>query len=76
MFKALEEMLKSFFQTVGELIAYIFGLIDDTVYVIKLLGKVIIRLPDLFSWLPSQIVALLILILTVVVLYKVLGREG
>lgn len=76
MFKALEEMLKSFFQTVGELIAYVFGLIDDTVYVIKLLGKVIIRLPDLFSWLPSQIVALLLLTITVVVLYKVLGREG
>lgn len=76
MFKALEEMLKSFFQTVGELIAYIFGLIDDTVYVIKLLGKVVIKLPDLFSWLPSQVVALLILTITVVVLYKVLGREG
>lgn len=76
MFKWLEEMLKSFFQTVGELTAFALGLIDDSVYVVKLLNKVLLRIHEFFTWLPSSVVSLIVIMIAVVVIYKILGREG
>lgn len=55
---------------------FVFNVFYDIIYLIKLTGVFLARIPEYFSWLPAEIVSLLILIFTIVVLYKVLGREG
>ena len=49
---------------------------EDTVYIIKLTGSFLLKIPQLFSWLPAPALALIVSIFTVVVIYKVMGREG
>lgn len=62
-----------FFATVAEFVVKLF---QDLVYIVKLLGETVAKLPDLLGFLPSSVLAILVLALAVVVIYKVLGREG
>ena len=64
--------IANFFITVGN---FIVDFISDLVYSIGLIGKTVLELPSYFAWLPGSIVALLTTIFTIVVIYKVLGRD-
>lgn len=72
--------LIDFFVTLGDvivsLIEFIISFISDLIFVIGLLGSLILKIPMLFSWFPSAFVSLLITIFGIVVIYKILGREG
>lgn len=72
--------LIDFFVTLGDvivsLIEFIISFISDLIFVIGLLGNLILKIPMLFSWFPSAFVSLLITIFGIVVIYKILGREG
>ncbi len=72
--------LLSFFEgivdIVTSLINFVIQTIMDLVYVIGLLGSMIISLPEYFGWLPSVVGTSLITIFSIVVIYKILGREG
>ena len=74
------QVLIDFFKGVGNaitsIIDFVIGFFEDLVYMIKLLGQVIVNIPSYFSWLPAEVVAILVLIIGVVVVYKILGREG
>lgn len=61
---------------VTALIDFVFSIISDLVYMVQLTGKFILQIPVYFSWLPGELLALVVLIFSIVVLYKVLGREG
>lgn len=74
MIKELVQILKSFFTTIGKLIDFIFGMIEDLIYVIKLLGKVSDNMPDFFSWLPPEVLALILLTISIIVIFKIIGR--
>lgn len=62
-----------FLISVGEFIVNFFM---DIVYVIELTGKFLAMIPVYFSWLPPELLAMLVIIFGVVVIYKILGREG
>lgn len=74
------ETIKDFFLGVSgvitSLVDYVIGFIEDIVFVVKLCGAFVAKIPLLFSWLPAEAVALVVIIFGVVVIYKVLGREG
>lgn len=55
---------------------FVVGLIQDTLDMIKLVGETVTKLPDYFSWMPDYLLASLLVIFGVVVVYKILGREG
>lgn len=57
-------------------IDFIISMFEDLVYVVQLTGKFLASIPDYFSWLPSGVLALLVTIFGIVVVYKILGREG
>lgn len=61
---------------VSSLFDFVFGIVSDLVYLVGLTGKFLSQIPAYFSWLPSQLVTLLVTIFAIVVLYKILGREG
>lgn len=55
---------------------FLFDMIKDLVYVVKLLGSFIAKIPSLFAWLPAGVLALIVTIFGIVLIYKIIGREG
>ena len=74
------ETIKEFFIGIGNvitsLVGFVIGFIEDCVYVVKLTASFVAKIPTLFSWLPTPAIVLIVAIFGVVVIYKVLGREG
>ncbi len=72
--------LKEYIVGIGELFVSIYEFVldffSDVVYVIKLTANFVASIPSYFSWLPAPVLALVVSIFAVVVIYKVLGREG
>lgn len=70
----------NFFQGIGDAIVavidFVISFFGDIVYLIQLLGKAVVSLPSFIDWLPAEMVTLLIVLISVVVIYKILGREG
>lgn len=72
--------IKDFFlglaDVISSLIDFVISLVEDIVYVVKLCGSFVVKIPDYFTWLPASVLALIITIFSIVVIYKILGREG
>ena len=72
--------LIEFFKGLGDAIVSVFDFVisffQDIAYLIKLTGDFVLRIPQYLGFIPAEVMALITLILTIVVLYKVLGREG
>lgn len=69
-----------FFQNIADgvvaAVQYLGDLLSDIAYMITLVGSFVAKIPNYFSWLPSTVVALIVMAFTIVVVYKILGREG
>lgn len=69
-----------FFAGIGDAVTSVFnwfaGFIDDTVYFVKLLGQAVIAFPSYFSWVPPEALVGLGILVGVIVVCRVLGREG
>lgn len=74
--QTLIDFFKSFTDIVSSLVDFVIGLFEDLVYMIKLLGQVVLNIPVYFSWLPGEVLALIVVLIGIVVVYKILGREG
>ena len=74
--QALVEFIKGIAEAVTAAIDFLFGIIEDLVYMVKLLGEFILQIPAFLSWLPASIVTIFITIFSIVVIYKIIGREG
>ena len=76
MLRSIEQFFKTFSDILTSLIEFVVDLVEDLVYVVTLCGEFVAKIPDLFSWLPNEILALIITLFAIVVIYKILGREG
>lgn len=69
-----------FFQGIGDAIVAVFdfvvSLFSDLVYLIQLLGSALANMSGFLDWLPPEMVSLLLVLVSIVVIYKILGREG
>lgn len=74
--QAILDFLVGFAETIGKVIDFVIGFFEDIVYLIQLTGTFLAQIPSYFSWMPEGFAAMIGIIFTVVVLYKVLGREG
>lgn len=72
--------LTNFLSGIGEgllaVVTFVIDFFKDIAYLVKLTGEFVLKVPDYLSWLPAEVLALLVTTFTIVVLYKVLGREG
>ena len=72
--------LISFFEGIGDAIVtafqYLVSLIGDLVALVQGLLWATAQLPKFLFWLPGEIQAMILLLLSFAVLYKILGREG
>lgn len=76
MFEFIGNLLRNiadFFTSIWEVII---NVISDIVAMVKLLAQAISTVPGFFRWMPAGVITLLGVILSVVVIYKLLGREG
>lgn len=76
MLKTIEEFFLSVGDVISSLIDFVVGLVEDLVYVVTLCGQFVAKIPTLFSWLPTEVLALIVTLFAIVVIYKILGREG
>ena len=72
----MKDFLSGIFEFFSSLYDFVIGIFEDIVYVIRLTAHFVAQIPDYFSWLPPEALALVVGIFAVVVIYKVLGREG
>lgn len=70
------DFLNGIFSFLGSLYDFVVGIFEDVVYVIRLTAHFVAQIPNYFDWLPPECLALIVGIFAVVVIYKVLGREG
>lgn len=75
----MKEVL-AFLQTIVDAIStaidFVVDFLADIVYIIELTGKTLLEIPSYFGWLPTAAVGILITIFSIVVIYKITGREG
>ena len=64
--------IAGFFKSV---IDFVVNLFNDLIYVIQVIGQAIAKIPTYLAFIPQSIVALFVLALTVIVVYKIAGRD-
>ena len=76
MLGAIKDFFLGMANVITSLIDFVVGIVQDLVYMVKLLTTFIAKLPQMFSWLPASVVGILLTIFGIVVVYKIMGREG
>lgn len=75
MLTTIKEFLNSIANMFLSLWDFVIDFFEDIAYVVKLVTSFVVGIPDYFSWLPAEILALIVAIFGVAIIYKVLGRE-
>lgn len=73
--RTIIEFLKNIGSAIGTLFSLLGTLLQDIVWLVKTTASFLASVPSMLSWLPAPVIALLVAGLTLVVLYKVLGRD-
>lgn len=73
---AVLDFLQGIAAGVSAALDFLMGLIEDVAYVVKITAEFVTQIPSYISWLPASVVAIIVSIFVVVVIYKILGREG
>lgn len=74
--QALIDFFAGIAEAVQSAIEFLAGMIEDLVYMVGLLGEFVADIPAYLAWLPNGVIAIFITIFAIVVIYKILGREG
>lgn len=74
------QVIIDFFSGVADLVVnlvnLLFAFIGDFISFLKLLTVLPNYFISFISWMPEEITSMLVILLSVVILYKILGREG
>lgn len=73
--KAITDFLGGIGNGLMMIVDFVISFFEDVAYIIKLTGEFVLKIPEYLSFLPASVLAIVISIFTVVVIYKVLGRE-
>lgn len=74
--QAILDFFVGIFEVISSLIQFVIDFIGDLVYVVQLTAQFVSNIPNYFAWMPAAIVSIIVSIFAVVVIYKVMGREG
>lgn len=76
MLDSIMEFFSSLFEPILSLLDVVLSFLSDVMYMIGLLVGFSYNLDAIFGFLPSPFVSSLVLVFGIVVIYKILGREG
>lgn len=69
-----------FFEGIADAITgaidFLIGFIEDIIYIVKITGEFVLQIPNYLGWLPSAVLTIIVVVFGIVVIYKVMGREG
>lgn len=74
--QALLDWFASVSDFIVTLIEFTIGMIEDVITMVWLLGVAALEIPQIITFIPGPLVAILCVFLTAAILYKFLGREG
>lgn len=72
---AIADFLKGIGDGVKAVVDFAITFFEDVAYIVKLTGEFVVKIPEYLSFLPAPVLTLIVSIFSVVVIYKVLGRE-
>lgn len=75
MLQSIFDVLTSIGNFFTSIVEFLISFIGDLVYAIKLIGETVIQIPSYLGFLPSAVLAIFITIFSIVVIYKILGRD-
>lgn len=58
-----------------DLLTFLWSMIEDLVYVVGLLGQIGGNIISWIGWLPSLVVSTVVVLVSLAIIFKVLGRE-
>ena len=73
--QAIIDFLNQLVDAVNAVIDFVVKFVQDIVYVVGLIGDFIVYIPNFFGWLPASLLSILVLVFSVVAIYKILGRS-
>lgn len=73
---AIVKFFEGFADAITGAIDFLIGFIEDIVYIVKITGEFVLQIPNYLGWLPSSVLTIIVVVFGVVVIYKVMGREG
>lgn len=73
---AILSFINDIANVINQIFSFCISLFEDIAYVIRLTGEFVQKIPSYFSWLPPEVLAIIISAFAIIVIYKILGREG
>lgn len=73
--KAITDFLGGIGSGLMMIVDFAISFFEDVAYIIKLTAEFVVKIPEYLSFLPAPVLAIVVSIFSVVVIYKVLGRE-
>ena len=74
--QVIYRLFSSLFTAIGTAIDFLIDTVEGIAYVVQLTAKFLAALPSYFGWMPPTIKTLCIMVFSIAVTYKILGREG
>ncbi len=73
---AIIDFFESLISIIGSVVDFVIGLVQDLIYVVQLLGEALAEMPVLFGWLPAEVLVVLLTVFALLVVLRILGRDG
>lgn len=74
MFDGIFDLVAQIGEGIGQMIAIVVDWYSDLVYISTMMHSAILAIPGYFAWLPDLALSIFVTFLSVVVVYKILGR--
>ena len=68
--------LEEFFNIIIAVVDFVISLVEDLIFVVSLLAQFVLKIPSLIGFFPTAVVSVLVITFSIVIIYKILGREG
>lgn len=73
------QIIVDFFTAIGDIITFVIdfviSLFEDIVFVVQLCAQFLANIGSYFSWLPAEAISLVTVMITVIIIYRIAGRE-
>lgn len=76
MLQKIGDFLQGIWDAIITVIEFVVDFIKDIIYIVQLVGETVLKIPDYIGWLPTYVTASIVVLFAIVVIYKILGREG
>lgn len=73
--QAIVNIFTSIFDVIKSVVDFIISFFSDIVFIVKTLGQFVIKAPLLFGFLPPAVLGIFLVGITVIIIYKVVGRD-